>query len=313
MFAHDGRDEPTTIPVQLEILQGEGPSISELVQFNIHVIQFYFRLDHHSNITLLQGNNVTDFSSSWNLIFHAHVFHVLCSNMLSIFFVHFFYILEWFWIKFLLNLLNWLFFTGNFTVPLNSSYISIASNADKSRIVYQVTREPQFGRLRHVNMSRPGSLRTFTQTDIDKRQIVYEQTLLEGSEDLFTLDMTLKNREENAAIRNKTVHITIQPLTKLEQVIIPVGQAIPLTVAVLDAEALRVRAKVEPSFQVIQPPKLGTLVWAGEKEEPVSAFTQTDITEKKVRSKIQRHIIEMHTLNNITLIEISYFEVITWS
>lgn len=136
-------------------------------------------------------------------------------------------------------------------------------------------------------MSRPGSLRTFTQTDIDKRQIVYEQTLLEGSEDLFTMDMTLKNREEDGAIRNKTVHITVQPLTKLEQLIIPVGQSIPLSVAVLDADALKLRAKVEPVFQVTQKPRLGSLVWAatGEKDEPVTSFTQTDIVEKKVYSK----------------------------
>jgi hypothetical protein len=55
MFSHDGSDEPRTIPVQLEILPADESAMSELVQFNIHVIPFYFRLDHHSNITLLQG------------------------------------------------------------------------------------------------------------------------------------------------------------------------------------------------------------------------------------------------------------------
>ncbi|OQV11780.1 Chondroitin sulfate proteoglycan 4 [Hypsibius exemplaris] len=225
MFAHDGSDNLRTIPVQLEILPAEGSVMAEVVQFNIHVIQFFFRLDHHSNITLAQGN---------------------------------------------------------FTAPLNASYISVASNADKNRIIYQVTREPQYGRLRHINISRPGSLKVFTQADIDKRQIVYEQTLLEGSEDYFTLDITLKNREDYGPIRNKTIHISVQPLSKMEQVIIPVGQAIPLSVAVLDASALKLRAKNEPTFQVIRAPVLGSLVWAGEKGDPVTSFTHTDIVEKKV-------------------------------
>ena len=180
MFCHDGvTDEPRTIPVHLETLLprevNASSAISELVHFNIHVIPFYFRLDNQANMSLLQGKT---FSSS-----KRHLLICLLKN-------------------------RSFFISGTFEMALNTSVISVGSNADKSRISYQVLKEPRYGHLRSANTSRPAPLRTFTQIDVDKSRVFYQQTALDQWEDSFTLQISLKKGPSFVLLPNKTLYVT---------------------------------------------------------------------------------------------------------
>ncbi|XP_055346418.1 chondroitin sulfate proteoglycan 4-like [Paramacrobiotus metropolitanus] len=225
-FCHDGVDDAKTIPVQLEVMPIDEAAMSELVQFNIHVHRFFFKLYHHSNMTLTQGN---------------------------------------------------------FTIPVNNTFISVASNVNNTRIVYHIIRQPEHGRLRFVDNHHADSLTKFTQQDVEKQRILYEHRDLDQSEDYFTLDIFLTNRQERVSLRNITIHLTVVPLLKLETPVVPVGHSIPIGLHLLDAGALKLRATpYEPHFLVTRPPALGTLLWASPDIITVTNFTQTDLVEKKI-------------------------------
>ena len=72
---------------------------------------------------------------------------------------------------------------GHTYVVLNQSHMGADSNGPKEHIVYNVTKRPQNGTFYWVAGEKEA--KSFTQTDIDQKKILYAQLNMESYKDEF--------------------------------------------------------------------------------------------------------------------------------
>ncbi|XP_067134539.1 LOW QUALITY PROTEIN: chondroitin sulfate proteoglycan 4-like [Centruroides vittatus] len=167
---------------------------------------------------------------------------------------------------------------GSTEVFVRRQNLGAVTNGNREDIWYNVTREPEFGRI----FLGDDIVTQFRQVDVDAETVQYMQLDLTVSFDRFAVSVS--NREN--VIADRTVDVTVVPLVKQRPFNATSGTATALTLEALDASKLARKTKSDPVYTVTRGPKYGVLqLKGGRKERETSEqfrFTHGDVAEGKL-------------------------------
>ncbi|KAM4720133.1 chondroitin sulfate proteoglycan 4-like isoform 2-T2 [Anableps anableps] len=174
---------------------------------------------------------------------------------------------------------------GRTAVVLTTNQLAAQTNGQRqANISYTVTRHPRHGRIA-INDQE---VTTFRHEDLQFGRVVYHMTDLSESEDSFQISvLAWSDGVDYGRVTDQTVNVTVRPLIYLrEPVRVPSGIAVKLGKAMIDASELARISRVDPVFEVLSPPKHGTLVKItydpNHASEALKSFTFRDVVQGRV-------------------------------
>lgn len=184
---------------------------------------------------------------------------------------------------------------GKTSVALTQHNLAAESNGKNITIHYQITRPPNFGKLRKDNQE----VIQFEQEDLQSGRLSYHMVSLSSAEDSF--EFTAFTSEAN--LTGQVLNITVTPLVQVGKgVRIPNGIAIKLNTSFLNAYELANISGSDPVFEMISQPKYGKVVWTkskmSRKAAPVQSFTFQEVMQEKVALELNANMTGIQELND---------------
>ncbi|XP_071117957.1 chondroitin sulfate proteoglycan 4-like isoform X2 [Haliotis cracherodii] len=171
------------------------------------------------------------------------------------------------------------------SVYVTTKYFNITTNGPVDNIWYDITREPEHGKI----YFQDSGTKTFSQSDLDKNVILYIQKDMTAGSDFFMFDLYTKNIDFR--LRDQRIDITVIPLIKQGPFEAPAGSTTAITVFSLDASELANITGGNPTFDISDPPKHGSIVKTKSRGRRainsddygmVDSFTHEDVIYTKV-------------------------------
>ncbi|XP_013793289.2 chondroitin sulfate proteoglycan 4-like [Limulus polyphemus] len=169
------------------------------------------------------------------------------------------------------------FLQGTTTVTIKPKNLGAATNGDPENILYNVTKEPRYGRL----FIGEQLISQFKQKDINNGSVSYMQLDMTASQDYFVVAVTYG---ENI-LSDRIINVTVVPLIKQGPFGVHSGDSGVLTLDVLDASKLAEQTDSDPVYSITKQPKYGYLQKVAaprvrREAEAVKRFTHHDIIQE---------------------------------
>lgn len=148
---------------------------------------------------------------------------------------------------------------GSTSSYIRNRNLGAVTNGNREDIWYNVTREPQFGRI----FLAEEIVTEFRQTDVDSEKVVYVQLDLTVYSDYFIVN--LWNGEK--AIEDQVINVSVIPLVDQRPFNATINSVTVITLDVLDASKLAEQTKGDPLYTVLKGPKYGVLHRKEERKE----------------------------------------------
>ena len=143
---------------------------------------------------------------------------------------------------------------GHSSVFLSSENIQVETNGRRDKIMYNVTRPPNFGQL----YMHDHPVHLFRQHNIDNREITYIQTDMSSGTDFFEF-IVYDSRNVIGTDQLQRINITVDPRVKQKPLNARPGGNVVFTTEVLDAGDLASSSGSDPTYTILAGPKLGHL------------------------------------------------------
>uniref|UniRef100_A0A2C9K2C2 Laminin G domain-containing protein n=1 Tax=Biomphalaria glabrata TaxID=6526 RepID=A0A2C9K2C2_BIOGL len=143
---------------------------------------------------------------------------------------------------------------GNKSVTVTSKHLKVSTNGDYNSLIYKIIQRPQFGRLMKLNTPAV----EFSQGDLDKGYIFYNQNADSPGDDYFTCSIRLKNMD---SFHDEIgFDVTMMPLLKQNPLVTSAGSFVAITRSTLDASELAHMTNDNPRFTISKYPKYGKIM-----------------------------------------------------
>lgn len=179
---------------------------------------------------------------------------------------------------------------GSNVATVSTEQIHIETNAKKSKVCYNITRQPSFGMV-YVGRN---PVTHFTHKDLMDKVVIYMQNDMTTANDTFELIAYVHNSN---ATKPFLIDVIVQPLMTLNHLKIESDKS-KITLKAMDATGLAKLTASDPVYTILKTPKYGSIKKiirsSGEKtsarEREVAYFTHEDVkagviyfvTKKKV-------------------------------
>jgi chondroitin sulfate proteoglycan 4 len=189
---------------------------------------------------------------------------------------------------------------GSNMAELQSQHISVDTNVQKSRLMYNITRTPSCGMV--VSQNKP-TLR-FNQKQLEDGKISYIQTDMSVSNDTFQVIAYIPDTSSAAAIN---VYIVVQPFIAISQILVIPGEKVRLSSTfVLDNPSQTKLNRYNPKIVITKKPKYGRLKKiirsTGDLEsvndKEVSVFTYKELKSGAIYFVARKFALESGSIND---------------
>lgn len=187
---------------------------------------------------------------------------------------------------------------GSNVATITSEQVYLDTNAIKSKVIYNITKQPQHG-LIYVGRN---PVSHFSHENLEDKAVVYMQNDMTTANDSFDIIAYLHSSN---ATRPFTIDMMVQPLMALGDMIVEGSEKAKITLRTMDATGLAKLTASDPVYTIIRKPRYGTIKKiirsSGEKtsvrEREVAYFTHEDLKAGVI------YFVTRKTSNNIYGIE----------
>ncbi|CAH4038660.1 chondroitin sulfate proteoglycan 4 isoform X1 [Pieris brassicae] len=187
---------------------------------------------------------------------------------------------------------------GSNVATVSTDQIYIETNAMKSKVWYNITRQPVHGMI-YVGRN---PVTYFSQKDLIDKVVIYMQNDMTVANDSFELISYVHNSNSTPPF---TIHVTVQPLMILSDLKVE-KEKTKLTVKNLDASELAKLTASDPVYTLIKKPKYGVIKKiirsSGEKtsarEREVAYFTHEDVKAGVIYYVTKKKAYELNGLED---------------
>lgn len=195
---------------------------------------------------------------------------------------------------------------GHNIAILTTEQIHLETNAKKSNVWYNITRQPKHGDIYFRRQSNSylsqkyklDSLSYFSHKDLLDEVVIYMQNDMTTSNDSFELIAYVHNSNST---RPFDIEVIVQPLISLKDMGVESGK-VKITLNVIDATSLAILAHSDPLYNIIRKPRHGIIKKiirsSGEKtsarEREISYFTHEDIKAGVIYYVTKKKISELN-------------------
>ncbi|CEF65529.1 Chondroitin sulfate proteoglycan 4 [Strongyloides ratti] len=167
------------------------------------------------------------------------------------------------------------YYQGKTYVILNQTHLNVQKNANRDKIIYNITKIPNNGTFYRVDGDK--EVLTFSQENIDNGEILYAQVNMNAFQDYFEFSIFYDGNE----IVKSNSKITIIPTISYKPFTLEGGTMSNIDIKYINATTI---SELSPRFYVIINPNYGKLILNGitPLNESIKFFTFTDIIEHRL-------------------------------
>lgn len=166
---------------------------------------------------------------------------------------------------------------GSNVATLTTDQIYLDTNAQKRKVMYNITRQPAYGMI-YVGRN---PVTYFSHSDLIEKVVIYMQNDMTAAKDSFDLIAFVHHSNGTRPFK---IEVTVQPLMALRDLKVETNKA-KITLSNMDATGLAKLTASDPMYTLLRKPRYGTLKKiirsSGEKtsarEREVAYFTHEDV------------------------------------
>lgn len=183
---------------------------------------------------------------------------------------------------------------GHNVAAVTNEHVYIETNAKKSKVWYNITRQPLHGMI-YVGRN---PVTYFSHKDLMEKVVIYMQNDMTTANDSFDLIAYVHNSNST---RPFTVEVIVQPLMSLADLRVEVEKA-KITLKNMDATGLATLTASDPVYTIIRKPRYGTIKKiirsSGEKtnarEREITYFTHEDVKAGIIYYVTKKKLVELN-------------------
>lgn len=183
---------------------------------------------------------------------------------------------------------------GHNIATLTTDQLYVETNAKKSNVCYNITRQPQYGVI-YVGRQ---SVSNFSHKDLLDRLVIYMQNDMSTANDSFELIAYVHNSNST---RPFNLEVIVQPLMSLNDLGVE-SSKVKITLNVMDASSLATLTASDPLYNIIRKPRHGIIKKiirssggkTSAREREITYFTHEDIKAGVIYYVTKKKISELN-------------------